>query len=110
MAMHSDMEILTEMLSGDSSPFGEIIEKDQDISYYSSFGIYLLKQFENKEQYYHFLLSAVADFKTLDDKQKEMIQNKMEIFPKTIVKEKIVYKEKKTKKNVKPKLNNFDDY
>ena len=39
-----------------------------------------------------------------------MIQNKMEIFPKTIVKEKIVYKEKKQKKNVKPKLNNFDDY
>ena len=32
MAMHSDMEILTEMLSGDESPFGEIIEKDQDIA------------------------------------------------------------------------------
>ena len=41
--MQSDMEILTDMLSGDESPFGEIIEKGQDISYYSSFGIYLIK-------------------------------------------------------------------
>ena len=42
-----------------------------------------------------------------------MIQNKMEIFPKTIVKEKIVYKEntnKSKKKNNKPKLNMMDDY
>ena len=46
--MQSDMEILTDMLSGDESPFGEIIEKGQDISYYSSFGIYLIKQFEFK--------------------------------------------------------------
>ena len=109
--MQSDMEILTDMLSGDESPFGEIIEKGQDISYYSSFGIYLIKQFENKEQYYQFLLSAVSNFKTLDDKQKKMIQNKMEIFPETIVKEKIIYREKKGPKNSsKPKLNRFDDY
>ena len=50
-------------------------------------------------------------WKELDDKQKEMLQNKMEIFPKTVYKEKIVYKEKpiKTKKS-KPKLNTRDDY
>ena len=40
-----------------------------------------------------------------------MIQNKMEIFPETIVKEKIIYREKKGPKNSsKPKLNRFDDY
>ena len=40
-----------------------------------------------------------------------MIQNKMEIFPKTVYKDKIVYKENPTKnKKYKPKLNTIDDY
>ena len=110
MSMQSDLEILSEMLGCvGESPFGEIIEKDQEDSYYSSFGIELLKQFQNNDQYYQFLLSIVGNFKQLDDKQKEMIQNKMELFPKTIIKEKIVYKEKKSKSQ-KPKLNHYDDY
>ena len=56
-------------------------------------------------------MGVVDKFKELDDKQKEMLQNKMEIFPKTVYKDKIVYKEKpiKTKKS-KPKLNMRDDY
>jgi len=111
MSMQSDMEILSEMLGcvGDS-PFGEIIEHDQDNSYYSSFGIELLKQFQNNDQYYHFLLSIAGNFQQLDDSQKEMIQNKMQIFPKTIIKEKIVYQKKKVNQNQKPKLNMKDDY
>ena len=120
MSMQSDLEILSEMLgvSGES-PFGEIIQRDQGNGYYSSFGIELLKQFQNNDQYYNFLLSIVGNFQQLDAKQKEMIQNKMEIFPKTIIQEKIVYKEKpqtSTKKK-KAKLNmgysnksNYDDY
>tara|TARA_Y100001958_G_scaffold150591_1_gene134544 strand:+ start:112 stop:465 length:354 start_codon:yes stop_codon:yes gene_type:complete len=104
--MHSDLEILSEMLGGvGESPFGEIIEKNQENSYYSSFGIELLKQFQNNDQYYHFLLSIVSNFKQLDNKQQEFIKNKMEIFPETIIKEKIVYKEKKVNKSQKPKLN-----
>tara|TARA_Y100000389_G_scaffold204694_1_gene258934 strand:+ start:2835 stop:3170 length:336 start_codon:yes stop_codon:yes gene_type:complete len=111
MSMQSDLEILSEMLGCvGESPFGEIIQKDQDNSYYSSFGIELLKQFQNNDQYYNFLLSIVGNFQQLDDKQKEMIQNKMEIFPKTVVEEKIVYKEKKGNKSQKPKLNTYDDY
>jgi len=109
--MQSDLEILSEMLGGvGDSLFGEIIQKDQDNSYYSGFGIELLKQFQNNDQYYHFLLSIVGNFQQLDDKQKEMIQNKMEIFPETIIKEKIVYKEKKGNNSQKPKLNTHDDY
>jgi hypothetical protein len=119
MSMQSDLEILSEMLGdvGDS-PFGEIIQRDQENGYYNSFGLELLKQFQNNDQYYNFLLSIVGNFQQLDDKQKEMIQNKMEIFPKTIVQEKIVYKEKPQKENGKPKLNmgysanrhNYEDY
>ena len=109
--MQSDLEILSEMLGGaGESPFGEIIQKDQDNSYYSAFGMELLKQFQNNDQYYSFLLSIVGNFHDLDEKKKEMIQNKMKIFPKTIVKEKVVYKEKKTNKSKKPKLNTYDDY
>ena len=46
----------------------------------------------------------------LSDNEKEMIQNKMGIFPKTIIQEKIVYREKKVKSISKPKLNIHDDY
>jgi hypothetical protein len=110
MTMHADMEILSEMLGGDASPFGEIIEQGQDNSYYNSFGITLLKQFPNKENYYNFLMGVVGDFETLSDTEKEMIQNKMGIFPKTIIQEKIVFREKKVKTISKPKLNIHDDY
>ena len=110
MSAGAEMEILSDMMGGGSSPFGEIIEQGQNNSYYSSFGVSLLKQFETKEHYYHFLLSVVGDFKTLDQKEKQMIQNKMGIFPETIIKEKIVYKEKVTKTTQKPKINRFDDY
>ena len=117
MSMLSDLEILSEMLGGvGDSPFGEIIQPDQENSYYSAFGIELLKQFQNNDQYYNFLLSIVGNFQQLDEERKEMIQNKMEIFPKTIIQEKIVYKEKKVTPK-KPKLNrgtnrnqNQDDY
>jgi len=111
--MHADMETLTDMFGGDNiSPFGEIIETGKDNSYYHSFGLNLLKQFDNIENYYHFLTAAVGDFQKLGDPEKEMIQNTMGIFPKTIIQEKIVYKEKKVnaKHKHKPKLNTFDDY
>jgi hypothetical protein len=109
--MHADMETLTDMFGGDDiSPFGEIIETGKDNSYYHSFGLNLLKQFDSIENYYHFLTAAVGDFQKLSDQEKEMIQNKMGIFPKTIIQEKIVYKEKKAKSKNKPKLNSFDYY
>ena len=109
--MHADMETLTDMFGGDDiSPFGEIIESGKENSYYHSFGLHLLKQFDSTENYYHFLMAVVGDFQKLGDTEKEMIQNKMGIFPKTIIQEKIVYKEKKVNSKSKPKLNTFDDY
>ena len=112
MSIHSDMEIiLSDMLSGGECPYGEIIEKNQDNTYYNSFGIHITRQIENNDHYFHLLMGVVSNFKNLDGTQKEMIKNKMEIFPETIVKEKIVYKDNnKKKKNNKPKLNINDDY
>jgi len=109
MSAHSEMEILAEMM-GDCSPFGKIIEPGQPNSYYSSFGINLMKQFDKPENYFHFLLAVTGDFKTLSEEEKKMIQTKMGIFPKTIIQEKIIFKEKKAKQNNKPKINTRDDY
>ena len=44
MSIHSDMEILSDMLNGEESPYGNIIEVDQELSYYNGFGIELTKQ------------------------------------------------------------------
>lgn len=106
----SDLELLTDMLGDSVDPFGEIIEKGKEDHYYSSFGIYLLKQFENKEQYYHFLLTILKDFKNLDEDKKKNLMNVMEIFQKPIIQEKIIYKNVKQQKKKKPQLNTFDDY
>ena len=114
MSTHADMEsILSDMMGGDDCPYGEIIKKDQENSYYNGFGIHLSRQIENNDHYFNLLMGVVDKFKHLDEEKKQMIQNKMEIFPKTIVKEKIVYKDnssKSKKTNSKPKLNMMDDY
>ena len=111
MSMHADMDIiLSDLLNGDECPYGDIIKKGQDEAYYSGFGIYLSRQLETNEQYFNLMMGLAEKFKTLEDPQKEMLKNKMEIFPETIVKEKIIYKQQKSKKNVKPKLNTKDDY
>ena len=114
----SDLELLSDMLGGDTvDPFGEIIEKDKELHYYSSFGIHLLKQFENNEQYYHFLLTILKDFKNLDEEKKKNLKNVMELFDNPIIQETTNKQTKKqTKKQIqkqkkkKPKLNMNDDY
>tara|TARA_B100001094_G_C17889194_1_gene650798 strand:- start:3 stop:338 length:336 start_codon:yes stop_codon:yes gene_type:complete len=107
----SDLEILSDMLGGDTvDPFGEIIEQGKEHHYYNSFGLHLLKQFENKEQYYHFLLTILKDFKNLDEEKKKNLMNVMEIFQKPIIQEKIIYKQAKQQRKKKPQLNINNDY
>ena len=48
MSIHSDMEILSDMLNGEESPYGNIIEVDQELSYYNGFGIELTKQIKTE--------------------------------------------------------------
>jgi len=106
-----DLELLSDMLGEDTDdPYGKIIEKGKELHYYSSFGLHLLKQFENKEQYYHFLLTTLKDFKNLDEEKKKNLKNVMEIFDKPIIQEKTIYKQAKQQKKKKQKLNMNDDY
>ena len=54
--MNRDIELLTDMFRDEENPFGTIIETGKEDHYYSSFGIHLLKEFENNDHYYHFLM------------------------------------------------------
>ena len=69
--MNRDIELLTDMFRDEENPFGTIIETGKEDHYYSSFGIHLLKEFENNDHYYHFLLSVVGKFQELDENQKK---------------------------------------
>ena len=120
MSTHADLEVFMDMM-GDNveTPFNVVIEKDKENHYYTGLGLNILKQFDNDEKYFHFLLSIVKNFDKLDDSFKEKIKTEMKIVPKTIIQEKIVYKEKPqtTTTKKKAKLNmgysnklNSDDY
>ena len=85
------------------------IEKNKDKNYYLAKGEYLLKQLENKENYFHFLSSILKNFKYLSEDKKIFLKETMCIQDqiKIVEKEKIIYKEKKIKKQ---KINNYEDY
>ena len=108
--MSTDMDIFMDMMDGQDTPFCEVVENGKPNSYYQGLGIHLLKQFDDKDHYYHFLQSILTDYKILDESQKKNIQKSMGIKPEVVIKEKVVYKEKKTTTKKKPKLNTNDDY
>jgi hypothetical protein len=106
MSTHADMEVFMDMMGDDvETPYGIVVEQNQENHYYTGLGINLLKQLDNNEHYYHFLSSIIKNFHKLDDTHKKKIKDQMGIVPETIFKEKIVYKEKKVSKSQKPKIN-----
>ena len=107
--MSSDLNIFMDMMEDDNIEFAEIVEENKPNSYYEGLGIHLLKQFKENEHYFHFLQSILVDFKKLDKQQQKCIKEIMGIRPEIITKEKIIYKEKKVKQ-MKPKINTYDDY
>ena len=108
--MSTDMDIFMDMMHDQDTPFCETVENGKPNSYYQGLGIHLLKQFDTNEHYFHFLQSVITDFQKLDKGQQKIIQDRMGIQKETIIKEKIIYKEKKVNKGNKPKLNTYDDY
>tara|TARA_A100001037_G_C15118949_1_gene622848 strand:+ start:1408 stop:1734 length:327 start_codon:yes stop_codon:yes gene_type:complete len=108
--MSTDMDIFMDMMSDQDTPFVEVVEKCKPNSYYQGLGIHILKQLEDKEHYFHFLQSIVTDYSKLSKEQQKIIKDKMGIVPEKIIKEKIIYKEKKKNNKNKPKLNSYDDY
>ena len=106
----SDVELIAEMM-GDDSEFmlhDEEVETNQDEAYYEAKAYTIIKNFKN-DNYYFFLKAVHKKYNTLPSDRKEEIKKLMGIQKEVIIKEKIVYKQQKYKKN-KPKLNTRDDY
>jgi hypothetical protein len=117
--MNSDMDIITDM-------FGDTLQYDNDEDtidtsqknkeYYIGKAENILKQLNDTEHYYFFLMTFLKNFNNLELEQK--------MFIKSLIIEKKQsdsndnknknnnneIKKKKNKKNLKPKLNIVDDY
>ena len=114
--MNSDMDIITDMF-GDNLQY----ENDEDTidttqknkEYYIGKAENILKQLNNTEHYYFFLMTFLKNFNNLELEQKSFIKN-------LIIEKKQCDSNdnknnnnkinKKNKKNLKPKLNTIDDY
>ena len=108
MAMHSDMDILMDMMPDENIAY-ETIESGQTNEYYQGQAEHILKSIDTTEHYFHFVNTILKDYRKLNDQQKEIIQKSLGIEPKVVekvvVKEKVVYKQQK-----KARLNCYDDY
>lgn len=108
----SDVELIMEMM-GDDSEFtlhDEVVETNQDESYYEAKAYTIIKNFKNDDDYFFFLKAVLKKYNILPLDRKEEIKKLMGIQKDVVIKEKIVYKQKKSKKNNKPKLNTQEDY
>ena len=118
--MESEMDIImddfVDHLSFDNDEDSKIEEGIEDKNYYIAKGEYILKQLDDKDNYFYFLSSILKKFKDLPEDKKIFLKETMFIEDKVkIVEKKIIVQPKKT--NQKPKLNgysanrhNCDDY
>jgi hypothetical protein len=111
----SDVELIMEMMDGydadsEFTLHDEVVETNQDEPYYEAKACTIMKNFKN-DDYFFFLKAVLKKYNTLSLDRKEEIKKIMGIQNcEVIIKEKIVYKENKSKNNNKPKLNTRDDY
>ena len=94
MSTHADLVFMDMMGDDVEKPYDIIIEQNKENHYYTGLGINILKQLDNSEHYYHFISSILKNFHKLDEIHKK-IKDQMGIVPEIVVKEKVVYKEKK---------------
>ena len=108
MAMHSDMDILMDMMPDENIAY-DTIESGKTNEYYQGQAEHILKSIDTTDHYFHFVHTILKDYSKLTKAQKDIIQSSLGIQPKVVekivVKEKIVYKQPK-----KTRLNTYDDY
>ena len=106
--MNSDMDLILDMMPEDNVVYN-VMEEGKSNEYYQGQAEHILKNIDTDEHYFHFVYTILKDYHKLTDEQRTKIRDRMGIMPeiveKVVIKEKIVYKEKK-----KPKVNDFDDY
>ena len=107
--MDSDMGLILEMMPEENIAFDIIVEREKTNEYYQGMAEHILKQLDTTDHYFHFISTILKKYHTLSEEQKKTIIKFLDIKPviKTVIKEKIVYKEKKAKK---AQLNTYDDY
>ena len=104
------MEEIVDLFGGNTETIYDdiIMNKDEPKEYYIGKAEFILKQLNDNINYFEFLKVILKKYHELNDNQKTELIEFMNIpeREKIIVKEKIVYREKKSK----PKINNYDDY
>jgi hypothetical protein len=109
MSLHSDMDLLVDMMPDEHNMYSDIeVEKGKTNVYYQGQAEYILKNIDTTEHYFHFVNTILKDYNKLTVEQKKVIQDKMTIEP--VIKEKVVIKEKIVYKTKNPKINSYDDY
>jgi len=103
----NDMDLITDMFD---VTYDDIIEEDKENSYYIGKAENILKQMPNNDNYFHFLITMLKRYHNLDTDKKEIINNMILIQEIPTEMPKVKAMVKTSKKNKKPKLNNYDDY
>ena len=107
--MESNMDLLIDLMPEENLAFDIVYERGKTNEYYQGMAEHTLKQLDTTEHYFHFVKTILKNYHTLTNEQKQSIVTMLDVKPivKTVIKEKIVYKEKKVKK---AQLNTYDDY
>lgn len=104
------MEEILDLFDGNENTLYDdsIINKNEPKEYYIGKAEFILKQLDDNINYFEFLKVIMKKYHELNDNQKKELILFMNIpeREKIVIKEKIVYREKKSK----PKINNYDDY
>lgn len=103
------MDLIIDLMPEENLAFDVVYERGKTNEYYQGMAEHTLKQLDTTEHYFHFVKTILKNYHTLTNEQKQSIVTMLDVKPvvKTIIKEKIVYKEKKVKK---AQLNTYDDY
>ena len=106
--MESNMDLLIDMMPEENLLFETVVEQGKTNEYYQGLAEHFLQQIDTTEHYFHFMMTIMKQYHTLSEEQKQVMTTFLDIKPivKTVIKEKIIYKEKKQK----GKLNTYDDY
>ena len=107
--MYSDMELLLDMMPAENIVY-ENVEPGKTNEYYQGHAECILKQLDTVEHYYHFVTTILKNYHILNNEQQKMIQDRLNIkstiVEKTVIKEKIIYRDNKKK----PMITTYDDY
>lgn len=107
--MESNMDLIIDLMPEENLAFDVVYERGKTNEYYQGMAEHTLKQLDTREHYFHFVKTILKNYHTLTNDQKQSIIIMLDVKPvvKTVIKEKIVYKEKKVQK---AQLNTYDDY